>query len=765
MANRAVGIDLGTTNSVIAQIKATEPRVIDNEDSEPLTPSVVYLTEANEWVVGKGARHRGGSSPENTVFSIKRFMGRDFDDPECARDIAAAPYKMAKSRLGEVDVLLRGRAYSPPEISAVILESLKRGAEAYLDASVSHAVITVPAYFGNRQREVTRLAGRLAGLNVMRIIPEPTAAALAYGFAGDMSEAQTVLVYDLGGGTFDVTVMFIAAGLFEDQGKSGDMHLGGDDFDQRIMDWLVEQIRIQHGIDIKGRTGLHACRAMLKSAAEEAKIRLSRTSRTEIIIPALNVDGRDIHLQCELTREEFNRMIKPQVDRSIDLVHEAIRVARTTVDGIDKILLVGGSTKVPLVEETVRQIFGEKVIHGEVNPMHCVAQGAAIQTMMAEEVGRSDETPLRKCPHCGVLNLPERADCRCCARTIDSSSPPPPPPPPAPPLENEVVCLNCKSRNPFGTKVCNQCQQPMDAPINTTPLPTGVQVVGDKMEVVIPPGTAYPTRGEPHRHTFKTNRPGQSEVAVPIYEGFEAVASANQYLGQATSHLPDGLPEGTAIELSFSLDSDGIIFLDGILPERPNGKLDFNMDWKGRGATSPSQYGSDEPHDPHGPGQPISWKDQAQFMLFQAAAVKNEGEGLISPAELAPLMQKAAELLTALQTEDQARGIRLMAELEKLIEPYQVFVMLGMMRVLSQNNELITQVPTSQRKEFEDLMARLQAALSQADRARQLGAGNDMARAVMVGQDCLQQIIQIISEGDRTVPLSNLLRGSSSDLR
>ena len=433
MANEkiAIGIDLGTTNSAMARMNKKETRVLENQDSDYLTPSVVHITPGGEIVVGKLARSYGGKDPENTVFSIKRFMGRDYREEVIQEDIRRLPFKVTEAENGEVEVILRGTHYSPQQISSFILASMKRDAEATTDQEVSHAVITVPAYFGNRQKEATREAGKLAGLNVLRIIPEPTAAALAYGYDSGMEEPKTILVYDLGGGTFDVTVMFIAAGVFDDLGKTGDMHLGGDDFDNLITDWIVEQVRMEQRVDLRSLPNVHEVMFSLKKHAEEAKIKLAKTQRTSIIIPGLvKTAGRTVDVECELSRAQMDSMIKPLVDRSVSLVHEAIQKASITAEEVQAILLVGGSTKVVLVEDALRKVFGDRVIHGNVNPMHCVAQGAAIQTVLPpepepqkEEVKRREgeppidldrgkpeppSMPKIECPSCGELN--ENAD-------------------------------------------------------------------------------------------------------------------------------------------------------------------------------------------------------------------------------------------------------------------------------------------------------------------------------------------------------------------
>ncbi|MFZ5903253.1 MAG: Hsp70 family protein [Chloroflexota bacterium] len=770
--SRMIGIDLGTTNSVASYIRKTEPRVVDNQDSEPLTPSVIHLSQAGEWIVGKTAKKAAGMSEEdagNTVFSIKRFMGRDYTDRDCAEDISKAPYKLERAENGEVDAILRGRRFSPPELSAFVLESLKRSAELFLDEEVHHAVITVPAYFGNRQRDATRLAGRLAGLNVLRIIPEPTAAALAYGIASESDDPKTILVYDLGGGTFDVTVMFIGAGVFEDQGKSGDMHLGGDNFDYKIMDWMFEQIRIQHGVDLRS-TANKEVKFRLKQAAEDAKLSLSKTTRTQIVIPALTKQGgKIIDLECELKREDFNGMIKSLVDRSVDLVYEAIKLARTTPDGIDAILLVGGSTGVPLVVDTIRSIFGSKVIRGEINPMYCVAQGAAIETMLVKDVGAETDEAIVQCASCGALNLKSRAECRICRKSFGAGGV----------VEMDQVrkearptipCPKCETENPMGTQECENCGASMlDAKgpihvLNTTSHPIGVQVVGDKMEVIIPEATIYPMQ-EPKTKLLKTTRDGMTVIRLPVYEGRDPVASKNELLGQAQGTLEGNLPEGTNVEVALSIDKDGIIYVRASLPDRPGSEIKASMRWQ-REARAGDDGRAESPRG-DGSGSPefaVAWKNQAQFVLFQAGAVKEEGEGLVSPADLDHIVQLGAELLMAIQANDELKAQRVMSQLEPLINQYGVFVLLTMMRVISQTPDITANVPSKHRREFEDLTRKLELLVRQADQAKQQRNFGAMAMAATQGNPIIERIMKILGESDLAGAgdlLSGLLRGST----
>ena len=776
--SRMIGIDLGTTNSVASYIRRTEPRVIDNQDNEPLTPSVVYLTEHGEWVVGKTAKKSAAMSKEdaaNTVFSIKRFMGRDFNDKDCAEDIKKSPFEVQKAPNGEVEVILRGRRFSPPEISAIVLESIKRSVEAYLDEEVSHAVITVPAYFGSRQKDATRLAGQLAGLNVLRIIPEPTAAALAYGIASESDEPKTILVYDLGGGTFDVTAMFIGAGVFEDQGKSGDMHLGGDNFDYKIVDWLFEQIRIQHGVDFRN-TPNNQVRYQLKQAAEEAKLTLSKTTRAPIVIPALTkLDGKILTLECELKRDDFNGMIKPLVDRSVDLLYEAIKLARTTPDEIDAILLVGGSTRVPLVEETVRSIFGDKVIRGGVNPMYCVAQGAAIETMLVKEVSAEVDESIIQCK-CGTLNLKSRVECRSCGEKFDGGAiSGPEKEPETPPT---ITCPNpdCGKENPLGSKKCVHCgthflEIDKDLVVmHTTPHPIGVQVEGDKLEIIIPEAEPYPME-KPKTKLLKTTYNGQELVRLPVYEGREPEASKNQLLGEAQGMLEPGLPEGTNVEVALSIDEDGIIYITASLPDRPGSEIKASMKWqrdealKGGGEEEPVSGkgpGIEESEDGFGTG--AAWKNQAQYLLFRASSVKDEGQGVVDTNDLDRIIQMAAELLTAIKDDDQTKGERIMSELEPLVNKYGIFFMLAIMRSISQNPDISANIPSNFRAEFDSLSEKLESLTRQADSAKQQRNFELMVKSIEEGQSIVERIMKIMEEASKLAGedlLSGLLRGTT----
>jgi molecular chaperone DnaK len=379
--SKIIGIDLGTTNSVVAVMQGGEPVVIPNQEGGRTTPSVVAITKAGERLVGQVAKRQAVTNPENTIYSIKRFMGRRFD--EVSEETKRIPYKIVKGEHDDVRVEILGKVYSPPQISAMILGKLKSAAEDFLGEKVTKAVITVPAYFNDAQRQATKQAGEIAGLEVVRIINEPTAAALAYGL--DKKSDETIAVYDLGGGTFDISVLEVGSGVVEVKSTNGDTHLGGDDVDQRIMDWMIEVFKQEDGIDIsKDRMALQR----LKEAAEKAKIELSQTMETEINLPFLSADATGPkHFQKKLTRIRLEQMMSDLLDRSMKPVKLALEDAKMTPANINEVVLVGGSTRIPKVQSLVREFFGGKEPHKGVNPDEVVAVGAAIQgAVLAGEV-------------------------------------------------------------------------------------------------------------------------------------------------------------------------------------------------------------------------------------------------------------------------------------------------------------------------------------------------------------------------------------------
>ncbi len=388
---KAIGIDLGTTNSVVSVLEGGEPEVIVNSEGDRVTPSVVAFGKDGHRLVGQVARRQAITNPENTIYSIKRFMGRRFD--EVKKEIAMVPYPVTSGPGGDVRVKAGGKLHSPPEISAVVLSKLKQAAEDYLGEKVVDAVITVPAYFNDAQRQATKDAGKIAGLNVLRIINEPTAAALAYGL--DKKKEETIAVYDFGGGTFDVSVLEVGDGVIEVKATNGDTHLGGDDLDQRIIEWMIQEFKKDQGIDLS--TDKMALQR-LKEAAERAKIELSSSVETEINLPFVtaNASGPK-HLQMKLTRSHFEKLVDDLLERTLEPARQALRDAGLEAKDIDEVVLVGGSTRIPKVQQLVQTLFGREP-HKGVNPDEVVAVGAAIQAGVLQgdvkDVLLLDVTPL-----------------------------------------------------------------------------------------------------------------------------------------------------------------------------------------------------------------------------------------------------------------------------------------------------------------------------------------------------------------------------------
>ena len=370
---KIIGIDLGTTNSVVAVMEGGEPAVIANPEGGRTTPSVVAFTKSGERLTGLVAKRQSITNPENTVYSIKRFMGRRFE--EVQSEVKTVSYKVIAASNGDVRVVAQGKEYSPPEISAMILQKMKDAAEQYLGEKVTQAVITTPAYFNDAQRQATKDAGRIAGLDVLRIVNEPTAAALAYGL--DKKKDETIAVYDFGGGTFDISILEVGEGVVEVKATNGDTHLGGDDIDKRIMDWIVEEFRKDQGIDLsKDRMALQR----LREAAEKAKMELSTVLETEINLPFITADASGPkHLTMKLTRSRFEQMSEDLFQRSVGPVKQAMKDAGMTPAKIDEVVLVGGSTRIPRIQQIVKDLFGGKEPHKGVNPDEVVAVGAAVQ--------------------------------------------------------------------------------------------------------------------------------------------------------------------------------------------------------------------------------------------------------------------------------------------------------------------------------------------------------------------------------------------------
>ena len=388
---KIIGIDLGTTNSVVALMEGGEPTVITNPEGSRVTPSVVAFTKSGERLVGQVAKRQAVTNPENTVYSIKRFVGRKFE--EVSEETSMVPYKVAKASNGDACVQIAGKQLPPPEISAMILQKLKSSAEEYLGEKVTQAVITVPAYFNDSQRQATKAAGRIAGLEVLRLVNEPTAAALAYGL--DKKKDETIAVFDFGGGTFDISILEVGEGVVEVKSTNGDTHLGGDNLDQRIIEWIVEEFKKDQGIDLSlDKMALQR----LKEAAEKAKMELSTTQETDVNLPFITADSSGPkHLNLALTRSKFEQLVEDAVQRTLAPCQQALEDAGLKPEAIDEVVLVGGSTRIPRVQQIVKEFFGREP-HRGVNPDEVVAVGAAVQAGVlggdVKDVLLLDVTPL-----------------------------------------------------------------------------------------------------------------------------------------------------------------------------------------------------------------------------------------------------------------------------------------------------------------------------------------------------------------------------------
>ena len=393
MAGKVIGIDLGTTNSCVAIMEGGDPVVIANSEGGRTTPSMVAFTDSGERLVGQVAKRQAITNPENTLFAIKRLIGRKFNSPEVQADTKIIAYKIVDGKNGDAWVRVRGKDYSPSEVSAMILQKMKKTAEDYLGEEVTDAVVTVPAYFNDSQRQATKDAGRIAGLNVLRIINEPTAASLAYGL--DKKKEEKVAVFDLGGGTFDISILEIGDGVFEVKSTHGDTHLGGEDFDQRLIDFLADEFKKDQGIDLrKDKMALQR----LKEAAEKAKIELSSSMETDINLPFITADASGPkHMTLKITRSKLENLVEDLIDRTVGPCRTALKDAGLTANEIDEVILVGGMTRMPAVQNKVREVFGREP-HKGVNPDEVVAIGAAIQAAVlkgdVKDVLLLDVTPL-----------------------------------------------------------------------------------------------------------------------------------------------------------------------------------------------------------------------------------------------------------------------------------------------------------------------------------------------------------------------------------
>ncbi|MEW1909085.1 Hsp70 family protein [Kitasatospora sp. NPDC085895] len=614
---RTLGIDLGTTNSVVAQLRRGEPEIVINMQNQEGTPSVVGRGRKGELLVGSNARSRLALDGENVIRSVKRFMGRKFRDPQVQAALDEVDYKVTAGTDGDVNVWFDGRSYTPIEISAMILHRLKEDAEQRLGEPLHRAVITVPAYFSERQVAATREAGRMAGLHVLRVINEPTAAALAYGMtieAGD--EGRTVLVYDLGGGTFDISILLLVPGSVSVLGIEGDNLLGGDDFDRAIATALLEDIREEFGSDYQPD---RRDRPRIASAAEVAKIELSNQQTSEVVLAGLGTGQLDLETVFE--RPRFEELIEARIERTIELTHKAIMQANLTVGDIDEVLLVGGSTSIPLVARRLGEVFGPKRIRRGVNPMQCVALGAAVQSALVAEVECPEcrtpaelsadscaecstsllggarvtctgchlpvDTAAGACPKCGQQLEAEAAapvaaavsqtrDCaRCgtpaaagatacslCGESLADAGGGAAEAAAAAAQDIGLRCGGCSTVNPPGTEVCPSCGQLMQVtnPFDITPKDLGIELNDGRLAVIMPKGSNYPTTA-PVSREFVVSGGGQQRLEVAVYEGEQPIAQQNELMGHVTLRLPAGLGGRIPVEVSFGLDNDRTITL------------------------------------------------------------------------------------------------------------------------------------------------------------------------------------------------------------
>lgn len=652
---RIIGIDLGTTNSVAAYWKGKRPRIIENEYAN-FTPSVVWVERGIERV-GRDAKDRLASGSANIVYSIKRFMGVDYDDPDVQTALSRSGFVARQATNGEVEVQIDGRSYSPTQISALILKQIKKDAEIKLGEEVTHAVITVPAYFGQRQKNATREAGRLAGLIVPRIISEPTAAALAFGVDEGMDEPQDVLVYDLGGGTFDVSVLSIVDRNFDVLSVDGDRFLGGDDFDNLLIQEMLEQIRREHRADLSGDA---VAMMRLKALAEKAKIELSRQEESRVIGEAIaQQGGRPINVSMVISRSRFESLIKPLVDRSVEIIYRSLEGAGLRPNDLDRVLLVGGSTRVPLVRKRLREIFGDK-IQIDVDPMECVALGAAAQTVFLsdDELQGSVEEP---------------------TSVYGAAA--------APVVIEKAADMPAISMQDMVSKFI------------------GIEIDGGSIVPLIPKGTLYPTI-EPFRQVFHTNRSGQQVYELPIYESESGESDRDswEWIGVVRNEkLPPGLPKASDVMVELMIDTDGILSVASYLKNDPHkdnpekGTLERRSFHFG-GATQPAGE------------QSVFDKVEFHAFMFGAICRVPSLRKHLQPAQITTAESLGREAEAVAASKDERRAGEVLSRMERLREelPAPVEDLFWAMLIVEDKSI----VAPTERSAVQQTMARMEQALS-----------------------------------------------------
>ncbi len=554
---RIIGIDLGTTNSVMATVGEGGPRIIQNRENEDKTLSIVSFHKG-ELLVGTPAFQRWLINPRETVVSIKRLIGRGFNDPEVQRFKAGdkgkewIKYEIVQPPDGTADslrVVLGGNHYSPVEISARILEKMKKDAEYVLGEEVSHAVITVPAYFSDKQRNATREAGLKAGLKVMKILDEPTAAAVAYGIEDHQGEPKTILVFDLGGGTLDISVLMMASGAFSPLNLEGDMWLGGDDFDEIIVSHVLAEIKSKYGLEPRSDTRFMAA---LKKEAQRAKETLSSAAATDVILAGQLRDdsGEPLDIEVEITRTRFDEMIRPLIDKMRKMIEKAVINANFEFNDIDHVLMAGNSTAVPAIQVLMEQLFGKEKILRAVHPKHSVAIGAAVTAALLQAVN---------CPTCGHNNPLDAGNCEKCATELV--------------INRSRKCPACGRENPESAEKCRDCNTPFfeleGLKGGIAPFHYGVATADDKFHIFISKGDPFETPEEKRIvQTFYTHYPNQRVICVPVYGGDHLEkASLNVKQGEVFSVLPRGFPEKTPVKVKLWLDHDGSFVVDNFLDE------------------------------------------------------------------------------------------------------------------------------------------------------------------------------------------------------